>query len=319
MPIILSLLIFLAVLSLLVGLYGLVHGRRATIENRLRRMVVGPVEREELAEAAFMANVDRRRRKTREAKGPGRYVVRLENKLLAGGLLLRAREFAMLAGGLTLSAAVMMFLLSGAVVNAVLVLAAGPLLSFGYLNMRVERRKQTLNAQIADMIMFMANGLKAGHSLVQVMEGVSREIGPPLSDHLKAFLRDTVMGVPMEEALVKLDERAGDEDLSMVITAILIQYQVGGNLSEILDNISITIRERVRIKQEIQTLTAQGRMSAIIICLLPVALGVFITMINPDFMAVLFREPLGLMMVGAAVFFELIGVLVIRRIVEIRV
>lgn len=319
MEILLSILVFLSVLSLLLGLYAAVRGRRAGIENRLRRVVVDPIEREELVEAVFVSNADRRRRKKREAKGLQRYVVRLEDRLLLAGLPLRAQEFALFVIGFTVPTAVMFFLLTGAVVNVFLVVIAGLIIPFVYLNMRIEKRRRTLNAQIADMILLMANGLKAGHSLVQVIEGVSREVAPPLSEHLKAFLRDTVMGVPMEEALVKLDQQADDEDLSLVITAILIQHQVGGNLSEILENISMTIRERIRLKQEIRTLTAQGRMSAIIICLLPIALGAFITVINPGFMAVLFQDPIGLLMVGAAVFFELVGILFIRRIVEIRV
>lgn len=319
MPLALSLLVFLSVLGLFTGLYGLLFGRRAAVKNRLGRMVTEPVAREEPVRAASVSDGDQRKSKPQTSRGPGRYASFLEAKLLAAGLPLRAHEFVMPVGGVTLAAALVVFLLTGAMVKTALVVAAGLILPLVYLNMRIHKRQQSMNAQVADMILLMANGLKAGHSLVQVMEGVSREVGPPLAEHLKAFLRDTVMGVPIEKALQKLDRRARDEDLSMVITAILIQHQVGGNLSEILDNISVTIRERVRMKQEIQTLTAQGRMSAIIICVLPIALGAFITMVNPEFIAVLFQEPVGLMMVGVAVFFELLGIVVIRRIIEIKV
>lgn len=319
MPFVIAVLVFFSMLALLLGLYAVGRGQRAAIENRLQRVVIEPIRREEQMDLAFVSNIDRKRRKQREAKGLKRYVTRLEDKLVKAGVLLRAQEFAIFAGGLTVLVAVIVYLMTGATGHVLLVLLAGLVIPYIVIDARIQGRGRILNSQVADMILLMANGLKAGHSLVQVMEGVSREVGPPLSDHLKTFLRDMVMGVSMEDALVKLEAGADDEDLSMVITAILIQYQVGGNLAEILDNISVTIQERVRIKQEIRTLTAQGRVSAIVICLLPVAVAAFIVLTNPDFIMVLFQESLGLMMVGAAVFFELLGILFVRRIVEIKV
>ncbi|RJX21034.1 MAG: secretion system protein [Desulforudis sp.] len=314
-----TILVFLTTLCLLLGIYAGVRGRRATIENRLQRVVIDPIRREEGGEAVFVSNADRKRRGRREAKGLKQYVVRLEERLIQAGLLLRPQEFILIVLGLMTLGALVAFLLTGAVVSAISVVAIGLVLPIVFLNLRVETRRRTLNAQVGDMILLMANGLKAGHSLVQVMEGVSREISPPLSEHLKSFLRDTIMGTPMEDALVKLEQRANDDDLSMVITAILIQHQVGGNLSEILENISLTIRERVRLKSEIRALTAQGRLSAIVISLLPVAVALFIIVTNPEFLSILFEEALGWTMVVMAMVFQLIGILFIRRIVDIKV
>jgi|Deesub1362A_J573_1020465.scaffolds.fasta_scaffold00091_6 tight adherence protein B len=319
MLILVTVLVFLSTLGLLLGVYALVRGHRTSIENRLRRMVIDPVRRAENVEIAFVSAADRKRRKKHQAKGLQRYTIRMEKKLIQAGLPLRAQEFALIVVGIAILLAAMMFLLTGKVGGVLMVLGAAAVLPFVFVNTRIAMRKRFLNAQVSDMILLMANGLKAGHSLVQVMENVSREVSPPLSGYLRTFLRDTIMGMPMEEALVKLEQRAGDEDLSLVITAILIQYQVGGNLAEILDNISFTIKERVRLKNEIRALTAQGRLSAIIISLLPVGLGAFLALVNPEFLMVLFQKPIGWMMVGAAVFFQLVGVMFIRRIVDIKV
>lgn len=316
---VLTALVFVSTLGLLLGIYALTRGRRAGIENRLRRMVLDPVLREETTGAAFVSAADGRRRKKRAAKGWRRYTALLEEKLVQGGLPLRAQEFVSMVAGAAFLAAVVVFLLGGGFAHLFLVVTGVAVSSYMFVKMRINQRRRLLSAQVSDMILLMANGLKAGHSLIQVLESVSREIPPPLSDYLRTFLRDTIMGVPMEEALVKLEQRSGDEDLSLVITAILIQYQVGGNLAEILDNISHTIRERVRLKGEIRALTAQGRMSAIVVSLLPIAVALFLFVSNPDFLMVLLEEPVGWFMVGAAVCFQVVGVLLIRRIVDIKI
>src|SRR5690554_4590234 len=142
MVIAISILIFCSMLALLLGLYAAVRGRRATIENRLQRVVIGPIQREEQVEAVFVSNADRKRRKKREAKGFQRYVIRLEDKLLKAGLMLRAQEFVMFAGGLTLLAAIMVFLLSGAMINVILALVAGMIVPLVFVNMRIEKRKR---------------------------------------------------------------------------------------------------------------------------------------------------------------------------------
>jgi tight adherence protein B len=127
------------------------------------------------------------------------------------------------------------------------------------------------------------------------------------------------MGKTLEEVLHNLGERVGSEDLNLVITALLIQKQVGGNLAEILDNISHTIRERIKIKNEIKTLTAQGRLSAVIIMMLPLGVVCFLLMVNPEYMLGLVRETLGLIMLGLALILQFMGILIIRKIVNIEV
>ncbi len=165
----------------------------------------------------------------------------------------------------------------------------------------------------------MSNSLRAGYSFLQAMDMVAREMSPPISEEFTSTMKEMSLGSPTETALATLSDRVGSEDLELVVTAVLIQRQIGGNLAEVLDNIADTIRERVKLRREIKTLTAQGRMSGIIIGVLPCALGVFLYAVNPEYISLLFTHPTGRLMVGLAVFGEFIGMLVIRRIIAIEV
>jgi tight adherence protein B len=167
--------------------------------------------------------------------------------------------------------------------------------------------------------MLIANGLKAGHGFLQAAELVAQEVDPPMGDEFKKFLRETTLGSATETALMNLNERCDNDDLDLAIIAVLIQRQIGGNLAEILDNILHTIRERIRIKQEIRTLTAQGRLSAIIITALPPVMAVIIYFLSPEFISVLFTTTIGIAMIIGALISEVIGGLIIRKIVDIEV
>ena len=122
---------------------------------------------------------------------------------------------------------------------------------------------------------------------------VAREMDPPISRGFRRALQEMNLGIPVETALTAMGHRAGNEDLDLMVTAVLIQRQVGGNLAEILDTIAETIRERVRIQGEIKTLTAQGRISGVIIRILPVAIGAFIGVLNPSYLSLLIVHPMG--------------------------
>jgi len=141
----------------------------------------------------------------------------------------------------------------------------------------------------------------------------------PVSTELGVAIHEMNVGSSVEEALLALNERTDSYDLDLVITAILVQRSVGGNLSEILDTVATTMRERVRIRGEVKTLTAQQRMTGVIIGLLPVAVGGMFMLISPEYMTVLFTENLGKIMLGIAVVLEAVGLIIIRRILAIEV
>lgn len=154
-----------------------------------------------------------------------------------------------------------------------------------YVGSAKKRRLKMFDNQLGDMLNLMVNGLRAGFSTTQAMEAVSREMPPPICDEFRRVVQEMQLGISMEEALDHVLRRIHSDDLDLTVTAINVQREVGGNLAEILDVISYTIRERVRIKGEIQSLTAQGRATAWVISALPIALMALLWLVNrPYFM-----------------------------------
>ena len=193
----------------------------------------------------------------------------------------------------------------------------GALLGWAALNIRIQRRQAAFTKQLSDMLKMIADAMRAGFSFMQAMEHVAREMDAPASREVQKLMRETNLRVPLETALENMSHRVKSKDFDLVITAVLIQRQVGGNLSQILDSISNTINARLRMRREVKTLTAQGRMSGFILALLPIALAVFINVVNPSYLKPLLEEEIGHIAIGLAIFFEIIGFIVIKRIVNI--
>ena len=195
-----------------------------------------------------------------------------------------------------------------------------------WLNRRKSKRLKAFNSGLADTIMLLANSLRAGSSFLQSVEMVVREAQPPISTEFGRVIREVNLGLPLDDALENLSRRVRSDDLDLMTTAIAIHHQVGGNLAEILDSIAYTIRERIRIKGEIKTLTAQQRMSGYVVGFLPVALVLLLSVIAPTFMEPMFHKPpellglpAGFFVLGLGGFMMLIGFVLIRRIVDIEV
>jgi tight adherence protein B len=195
-----------------------------------------------------------------------------------------------------------------------------------WLGRRKSGRLNAFNKQLPDTITLLANALRAGSSFLQAIELVVRESRPPISTEFSRVIREVNLGLPFEQALENMVRRVKSDDLELMATAISIQHQVGGNLAEILDSIAYTIRERVRIKGEIRTLTAQQRLSGYVVGFLPIGLAGFLFIAAPGFMDPMFANPpavLGLpagviiLVFGGIMMF--IGFMLIRRIVDIEV
>lgn len=170
-------------------------------------------------------------------------------------------------------------------------LVGGIVLSFLpnlYVSFMARRRVKAFNDQLGDTITMMANALRGGYSFLQTLDMVGREAPDPMASEFRRVVQEVGLGRSTEEALSNLMRRMPSDDLDLLITAVNIQMEVGGNLAQILDTIGHTIRERVRIKGEINTLTAQGRISAWVITGLPIGLAIIVTMINPSYMAPIF-------------------------------
>ncbi len=159
-----------------------------------------------------------------------------------------------------------------------------------YVKRQQRVRLLKFDGQLSDMLNLMVNGLRAGYSTMQAMEAVSRELPSPISDEFRRVVQEMQIGIPMEKAFENLLRRIPSEDLDFVITAMNVQREVGGNLAEILDIISFTIRERVRIKGEIRVMTAQVRTSGAVLSLIPVFLSLALWFVSPDYIGTFFDE-----------------------------
>ena len=195
-----------------------------------------------------------------------------------------------------------------------------------WLGRRKSGRLNAFNKQLPDTITLLANALRAGSSFLQAIELVVRESRPPVSTEFGRVIREVNLGLPFEQAMENMVRRVRSEDLELMATAINIQHTVGGNLAEILDSIAYTIRERIRIKGEIRTLTAQQRLSGYVVGFLPIALAGFLFVAAPNFMAPMFQNPpealglpLGVVILAFGGFMMFIGFLLIRKIVDIEV
>ena len=184
---------------------------------------------------------------------------------------------------------------------------------------RIGSRTRKMESQLVELLQMLASGLRAGFGLVQAMEQSAEQLPSPISVELRRAMRDMAMGASVEQALGALNDRVGSSDFDIVITAILIQRSVGGNLAEILDNVAHTMRERERIRGEIRTLTSQQRMTGFVIGGIPIGLLLIFNLISPEFASLLFTDPLGRMMLAAAGVMELLGFWVISKIVNIEV
>lgn len=244
---------------------------------------------------------------------------RLEAELERADLPLKGEEFITITILSMFVPALLVLLITKNILFALLLVILGFALPNLKLKASQNKRMAQFNDQMADTLVMMANSLRAGFSFFQAMDLISKEMPAPISKEFGRVLREMNLGTPTEEALVKMGQRINSEDLDMVVTAVLIQRQVGGNLAEVLDKISHTIRERVRIKGEVKTLTAQGRISGVVIGLLPIGLLAAILVINPSYAMLLFTHPIGLVLLIGGAFSELIGMLLIQKIVDIKI
>jgi len=208
------------------------------------------------------------------------------------------------------------FLFTGMVLAALpagLVGGYAPLL---VLKFKRNRRLNAFNRILADNIDMMARSLRAGHSLVAAISIVAEQAAEPAKSEFGEVFKKQNFGLPMREALMQMLDRVPSQDLRVLVTGILVQRDTGGNLAEILDRIVVVIRERVRIKGEIKTHTAQGRLTGWILCALPVVMLLLINMVNPGYSSVLFHDPVGQKILGVGVVLLCFGGIVIRQIIN---
>lgn len=248
-----------------------------------------------------------------------KYLEKKRRKLTQASILLKAEEFLFITFMVSLILGLLVYLFSGLILISILTFFIGFRLSDSYILSVKRSRSQKLNDQLPDALGAISNSLRSGLSFIQSMNIAMKEMESPIADEFARVIRDNTLGKPLDEALSDLAERNDDEDIDMLVTAIMIQRQVGGNLSEVLDVITGTIRERMRIKGEVRTLTAQGKMSAAVIGLLPIVIALAIFVMNPEYIHVLLNTTLGNILIGVAVMMEMTGTFILTRIIKIEV
>lgn len=248
----------------------------------------------------------------------GDFETRLAQRLAGGGIALTAAEWVLLHAAIALGAGLVGLLLGGAVLMAILLLA-GSLLPAFYLRVKHSRRLAAFGAQLPETLTLMAGGLSAGLSVTQAIDTVVREGHEPMASELRRALVEHRLGIDIEETLGGVADRMGSTDFAWVVMAIRIQREVGGNLSEVLTTVADTIREREFLRRQVRSLSAEGRLSAWILGIMPVAMFLYMLVANRDFVRPLYTETLGWLILAGAVFLLSSGSWFMSRLVKVEV
>lgn len=252
----------------------------------------------------------------------GEWLVRISKSLHRADSQLKPVDFLALRVALAGLGFAVPYLFLGGVLGILVAFASA---AVGYqapqiwLNRRIEARAKKLEEQLPEALTMISNSLKAGFGLLQSLSLAVEQLEHPIATELGQTVHETNVGSSIDQAFLDLSERCDSYDLDIVVTAILVQRASGGNLAEILGNVAETMRERVRIRGEINTLTAQQKLTGIVIGLLPVGVGGLFLLVSPDYITPLFTETFGKVLLGTAVVLEAVGIMVIQRILDIDV
>jgi len=242
---------------------------------------------------------------------------RLRLAMLRADLRLRPAEWVAVCVASPLAAGTLGLAATRQAIGGLVLSFLGLLVPLLVLQSRQSSRLRRFDAQLPDALMLLTASLRAGHSFSQAMQTVAAELPPPLAAEFAWASGEAALGVPLDTALSRMTERVPSPDLDLVVTAILIQLPLGGNLAEVLDAIADTIRERVRLAGEVRTLTAEGKLSAVILIVLAPALALLLSLRDPAYFRPLLDNPTGHWLIGGALLGQIVGGLLIRRMVAL--
>lgn len=309
---------FLSVVFVVLGIYTFVFSKRLSVVNRLEIYTAddNSYGEENISLKEFILNIISSVGNKVTKKN---YIDEKRKKLNQAYIFMRPEEFIAISIITAILGFVVMFYLTKNWILSLIGILIGYKLPDMYLGAIKKKRMKKLNSQLPEALSILANGLRAGFSFTQAMSVSANELESPIKDEFQRVIRDNAIGKTLDEALLDFSNRTDDEDIDMLITALIIQRKVGGNLAEILDTIGATIRDRMRIRGEVKTLTAQGRMSAVIISLLPFGVALFIFIMNPSYIMELFTNTFGIIIAVGAVIMQLIGMFIIMKMANIEI
>ncbi len=310
----------LAVIMLIVGIVVSITSERSLVEERLGRYIETPAPvKERQTQAPVTEWLNKQVAGSSFGENIARELARADIKLKAGEYIALMIISAFLVGF------VFYFLGDKNMLVGLAGGAIGLFLPRFYVKSQQSKRLVKFNEQLPDMLNLMVNGLRAGYSTMQALEAVSKELPPPICDEFRRVVQEMQLGVPMQQALDNLLRRIPSDDLDLVVTAINVQREVGGNLAEILDTISFTIRERVRIKGEIRVLTTQVMYSGRFLAMMPIFVMGILYMLNRPYMMEFFKPennanlPCGYIALVCAAILIISGYVVMNKIGDIEV
>ncbi|MEN6564341.1 MAG: type II secretion system F family protein [Christensenella sp.] len=243
----------------------------------------------------------------------------IAEELYVAGVALRAEEFItiwVLTGAILPAIALFLGAPMSLSIGLVIVGAAAPI---GFVAIKRNKKLVLLGKQLADAMTIICNALRAGQSFQTAMKSVAEEMEEPISREFMRVYRETQFGMPLETSLTRLVQRTKNQDLDLMCSAVLIQRQIGGNLAQILENISDTINQRIRLRGELKIMTSAGRLSGYIIGALPVFIIVLLMFINPGYVDMFFTTKSGRIMLLVSVVLEAIGFAIVNKIVNIKI
>ncbi len=202
---------------------------------------------------------------------------------------------------------------------ALIFAVAGGVVPWAYLGFKLNQRVSDLHSQLPDVMTILASSMRAGHSFLQALDTVAKEVGDPTAPEFSRVVAEVRLGRPVEEAMNALAERVGTDEFKWAIMAVNVQREVGGNLAEILDTVAETVRERDTVRRQVKVLSAEGRLSVKILVALPFLMTLYIAKVNPGYIRLLWTTRPGLLMLGMAVVLMSIGIFWSRKVVKIDV
>ena len=320
---IISFLVFVFALFLVLGAYLLAtHGteqKRARLQKRLSEALMHSANTEDvdvlLARNELMSEipwVNRTMVNIQAALQLKRMLDQADLHITPSRLLM----FSFMAGMLGALAASVLTILVPVMILAGLGTASIPLIHVYY---RRKKRFDQFLEHLPDALDLMSRALSAGHAFSEALHMVSMEMPEPIATEFRKAYEEQNLGLSVKLALDNLTARMPLLDLKMCVTAILIQRETGGNLAEILEKVSYTIRERFRILGDLKTLTTSSRMSAWLLCALPIGVALMVTVLNPEYMSVLWKDPRGHYLIAAALTMQITGMLIVRKILKIKI
>jgi tight adherence protein B len=314
---VLGVLAFVGIIALIFGIQRAMMPDTTEIDARLRQYGVQRLELDEVKARDAVSDM-MSTHINRAIAGRG-FAKTLQLEIGRANLKLTVAEFLSIQAASTLGLAALAFIISGFAPAAVLFMIIGYMLPRIWIRRRQSGRLKAFNDQLADTITLMGNSLRSGLSLVQAMDMVSKEGAPPMSEEFARVTREIGLGNSPTSALSRLVERVRSDDLDLMVTAILVQHEVGGNLAKILDTIAGTIRERIKIKGEIKTITSQQRMAGYMLSGMPIAIGGVLMLVAPSYIGKMFSPGPWLVLPVCGALGIIVGFFVIQKIVDIEV